>query len=556
MNKQSASALKTTFETTESEPEASAKRKGLRGIFEARAEWSAEDRETGLLRLFRDGESNNRNESVLCNATEADSGTETQVVGVLAVPGYMTPTDFMSFAGLFRDSIGHTRVIRDADSHNHYIIMLQFTSAAQAGEFYTQYNGKTFSPLEPETCYVVFINLVECDAREVQHCQYKSGCVQVLPEKLFLQADSSDLPACPVCLERLDSTTAGLLTILCQHTFHRRCLAQWGDGTCPVCRYSQTAPFVDHEQFQKTVSLDHDHSPDNVSRCHECGRTDDLWICLICGSIGCGRYANAHAKDHFTNTQHPYSMKLESQVVWDYIGDGYVHRLLQSTQGGKVVAMNTPPARPASAAAVMELGSAGLRDEKEEAALSEAQIMLNVQLESQKEHYDIQVARLQHQLAQRPKTQADLEHRLADVQRQNTDLQAQLREQCKLADTREAKADDERRQWVAEKSRLEAAVAKWIKKSTEDARFLMEERAMSKNLVENQDVLKSEVADLKAKIADMEEQVRDLSFFISTQQAISAELGAGDGGELHGATVIGVAEAPKKHGKGKRRIPR
>lgn len=29
--------------------------------------------------------------------------------------------------------------------------------------------------------------------------------------------------------------------------------------------------------------------------CKDCNRNTDLWMCLICGNIGCGRYAKAHA---------------------------------------------------------------------------------------------------------------------------------------------------------------------------------------------------------------------------------------------------------------------
>ncbi|CCJ31567.1 unnamed protein product [Pneumocystis jirovecii] len=48
-----------------------------------------------------------------------------------------------------------------------------------------------------------------------------------------------ELPTCVVCLERMDASVTGLLTILCQHTFHCQCLSKWGGNICPVCRYSQ-----------------------------------------------------------------------------------------------------------------------------------------------------------------------------------------------------------------------------------------------------------------------------------------------------------------------------
>jgi BRCA1-associated protein len=44
--------------------------------------------------------------------------------------------------------------------------------------------------------------------------------------------EADELPTCPVCLERMDANITGLLTILCQHTFHCYCLSKWGDGRC------------------------------------------------------------------------------------------------------------------------------------------------------------------------------------------------------------------------------------------------------------------------------------------------------------------------------------
>lgn len=47
-----------------------------------------------------------------------------------------------------------------------------------------------------------------------------------------ISGEADELPTCPVCLERMDANITGLLTILCQHTFHCYCLSKWGDGRC------------------------------------------------------------------------------------------------------------------------------------------------------------------------------------------------------------------------------------------------------------------------------------------------------------------------------------
>lgn len=52
------------------------------------------------------------------------------------------------------------------------------------------------------------------------------------------------------------------------------------------------------------------------------------------------RYEEGHAIRHWSDTQHHYSLELETQQIWDYIGDKYVHRLNQSKTDGKSIMMN------------------------------------------------------------------------------------------------------------------------------------------------------------------------------------------------------------------------
>lgn len=79
-----------------------------------------------------------------------------------------------------------------------------------------------------------------------------------------------------VCLERMDESVDGVLTILCNHAFHANCLIKWGDSTCPVCRCVQTPELAES------------------SVCMECEGTEALWICLICGHVGCGRFVDSN----------------------------------------------------------------------------------------------------------------------------------------------------------------------------------------------------------------------------------------------------------------------
>ncbi|KAJ2493471.1 hypothetical protein IWW37_000560 [Coemansia sp. RSA 2050] len=556
---------------------------GAAGVFEQRKNESSMACEVGILRLYRSTE--DIPDTLVELPGEANGETSDErptVLAVLAVPGYMTPTDFLSFAGSFRDSIEHVRVVRDRFA-NHYMILLKLRDAIRAAEFYAYYSGKTFSPLEPETCHVVYVSAVECELREIRGSgdgalfdeATRRVCTQ--PAALFLQPidpQAEELPTCPVCLERLDASASGLLTTLCQHTFHCRCLQRWGDGTCPVCRYTQTSPFVDQERFLRTVGSNSPaasavqtiSSPPSAAAtvaegsgaesncCSVCGRTGDLWICLVCGTIGCGRYVNGHAKDHFNETQHPYSMELQSQCVWDYVGDGYVHRLLQNTADRKVIALDamTPSAAPPDRPQRDHQTSFVEAREKLDAVTQEYEILLTSQLESQREHYEMQIARLIHHHTQRPNhADAMSQSRLAQLEQrlaaQQTAHQAEVQ---RLAAEREA----ERRESATERSRLEAAAAKSLKKAAEDARLLEEEKAMSRQLAVNQDALTEQIDTLNAAVTDLQEQVRDLTFFITTHDTIKA---GGGSAELEGASVIAVANRPSPttpaRGKGKGR---
>lgn len=82
-----------------------------------------------------------------------------------------------------------------------------------------------------------------------------------------------------MCLERLDTHISGIVTTVCNHTFHSACLSKWADSSCPVCRYSQEQP--------------------DEAECQVCGSTDNLWICIICGYVGCGRRVAPKARSCF-----------------------------------------------------------------------------------------------------------------------------------------------------------------------------------------------------------------------------------------------------------------
>lgn len=128
-----------------------------------------------------------------------------------------------------------------------------------------------------------------------------------------------ELPTCPVCLDRLDSATTGIITTNCQHAFHCKCLMKWKNSKCPVCRYTL------------------DQTNRNEKKCNQCDARTNLWCCLICGHVGCSRYSSKHAIDHYKDSGHCFSVDLNTSRVWDYAEDKYVHRLVQNISDGKLV---------------------------------------------------------------------------------------------------------------------------------------------------------------------------------------------------------------------------
>jgi uncharacterized UBP type Zn finger protein len=47
--------------------------------------------------------------------------------------------------------------------------------------------------------------------------------------------------------------------------------------------------------------------------CHKCRELRELWICIICGYVGCGRYKFGHAEEHFKLSNHNFSIEVFTQ---------------------------------------------------------------------------------------------------------------------------------------------------------------------------------------------------------------------------------------------------
>ncbi|XP_045221904.1 BRCA1-associated protein isoform X5 [Macaca fascicularis] len=152
---------------------------------------------------------------------------------ILTVPAAMTSHDLMKFVAPFNEVIEQMKIIRDS-TPNQYMVLIKFSAQADADSFYMACNGRQFNSIEDDVCQLVYVERAEV---------LKSEDGASLPVM-----DLTELPKCTVCLERMDESVNGILTTLCNHSFHSQCLQRWDDTTCPVCRYCQTPEPVEENK--------------------------------------------------------------------------------------------------------------------------------------------------------------------------------------------------------------------------------------------------------------------------------------------------------------------
>jgi len=233
--------------------------------------------------------------------------------------------------------------------------------------------------------------------------------------------------------------SSSIFTTVCNHSFHTECLLQCQDSPCPVCRY------------------DHSGLNDTLSQCHVCGTTDKIYVCLICGIASCwnqprdgqvssydysgtattsSRKSNhimdrddklsssspslecestvndsnnptcrgvigGHARKHYDETLHAYALDTETQHVWDFAGQGYVHRLIQNVDDGKIVEISDPANTTSQERSLIPTLSDTQEDEavhrKLEGYASQYYTLLKSQLEQQRMHYEGMMQNIQHE---------------------------------------------------------------------------------------------------------------------------------------------------------------
>ena len=291
-----------------------------------------------------------------------------------------------------------------------------------------------------------------------------------------------------------------------------------------------------------------------MTSCADCSTTTNLWICLICGNVGCGRYGRAHAHAHYQLTTHVYALELETQRVWDYAGDAYVHRLIQNRADGKLVEL--PSASISSTAMGGERGlgpgpADAMAAEKVEAIGIEYSYLLTSQLDSQRAYYEEQTAVLHDKLSE---AQVQLERAARDVERYKAEHEVS---EARIKAETDARAAQIRK----ERDKAEKRAEKAIEVARKFEKELREEKMVNEGLLKNLAVyrersegVEEERKKLMDKMADLEDQLRDVMFFLETKDKI--EKGEGVGAELAGGSLEVSVATPalnSLNGKKKRR---
>ena len=259
----------------------------------------------GIVHLFRmlDGPAESDTDKslrALAERDEQDVGDDHlgTVLAMLNIPASVTVSNILEFFETALEVIEQVRVI-EHEQHGYLMLLLKFRDALDAEQFFKMYNGLPFDGMQAEeTCELVYVtgftasgsttppvpypmssnlepwpiihassNEPDASLRALRPYQSGSG----------LRENAFELPTCPVCLDRLDARLSGIITVMCQHTFHCTCLQRWSDSRCPVCRHS----YVRHFKGTESASQRSDAFSTVFSNCSACGNQTNLWMWYV-----------------------------------------------------------------------------------------------------------------------------------------------------------------------------------------------------------------------------------------------------------------------------------
>lgn len=177
-------------------------------------------------------------------------------------------------------------------------LIISFKTQNEADNFFYLYSSKCFSS-SFEYMYCGYVNSIFLNSND--SCLINDYPFQYINEYYY------QIPTCPLCIENIECSVSNLNTF--NFSFQKTSWPSFRES-CFICSSSNILNPI----------------------CHSCQSSKDIWSCLICGFNGCGRYNQGHALEHFLNTNHRFSLFIESRGIWDYQLDGYVHKVFQQQE--------------------------------------------------------------------------------------------------------------------------------------------------------------------------------------------------------------------------------
>ncbi|GAA5841005.1 hypothetical protein JCM11251_006781 [Rhodosporidiobolus azoricus] len=548
----------------------------------------------GMIHLYREaGAEETSTKEQKQRAKEEDDGT---VVGLVSVPGVLNAAALLAFIAPALDSVEQVRMLRDA-SPNRSLVLIRFRDASSASEFKRMYNGRPYhDSKDSEVCHVVSLSSIKLKSTTIPPFTFPyspSEIASAPPSPSLRGAGGSskepvELPTCPVCLETLDSRVSGLVQIPCSHSYHCSCLLKWGDSRCPVCR--STNARTRRPTLPSSSNPNSSSSADPDAKCAVCQSPSNLWVCVICANVGCGRYQGGHAHSHFGETGHSYSLEIETGRIWSYLDDEYVHRLIRLrpsptshpsdpslssvsnaerlielpslSSGTRPSLGTTPSSDPEDLSAKIGLQHAGslvggpdrsaeVEQDKLEALAVEYGNLMSSQLADQREWYEDELARVKDLKRLGEGKRDELDREVEELRREGRERERAVKAERERWEgekkalegrlevlAREARHEQEERK----KERIEAQkVRKQLEKDLESERAVT--ASLSSNLASLRDDLASQRTEtdaVRGEVDELKDQLNDLMAALSMRDRIEQE---GEGSEWAGAS-IGVAPAP------------
>jgi len=345
-------------------------------------------------------------------------------------------------------------------------------------------------------------------------------------------SSSTEINLCPICLDQIEikdfsmnslTSANGIIHVLCGHIVHVECSLKLDDDKCPMCRYNL--------------------SPANVSSCSLCSCENDLWMCLICGSINCGVEGNSnnHRREHYLSTGHIYAKELgvTHNTTFDFTRNAPLNILIQNSlrnslnmthqtntfhneiQNDQICQNNNTT------------DSLYFKDPKEKVQfiVSEYNSIISSQLENQRLYY----LNYMRKIDQRFKEEDALID--GDVLKLMEDFEELLKE-CNLWNEKKSHVMDAVK---LKETELRAVQSELQKTEEEYKRIIHTKEKFENKKKDSQNVLLENLMIVDTEIEELQNQIKDLNIHIKTLNLVG-DKSKSSGKEISGASIEFIAK--------------